>query len=175
MSDIVVISIITSLLLSLVLNVEIKDRKNGFSNGFIVCRINKVYKYVGWLGILFGLIVGLIAYFSIEDVNEAIIAGVSFLSLFSFIGVIVLLIYRNHILKFNESQFIITSFFGKKKEINWEELKEIKFSVNSNYIKFVSNSNEKVKIHKHLKMLELFADELEKQTKFSRSEMKIFN
>ena len=139
-------------------------------DGNYVLSLPKMYKYTGILSILI-VSVFMAGAILIQDKITVIMAILMFV-LFGGLGIPCLLAYQNYRLEFNDKTITVFNWKGEKKEIFWSEIKEIKFSSLSGYIKIYGNQDV-LKINHHLQGLDIFKNKINQQTKWNTRELKI--
>lgn len=139
-------------------------------HGEVTLRMNKLYLVLGYVAIGLASIFMLAIFYYQE--KEMLIVGLPVCLLFGGLGLICLLYYRNHELKFNDKKILVKSWKGKIQEIAWEEINEIKFHAFSGYLK-LKGFNKKMTIHQHLVGLKAFTKKMGEKTKWNAVDLKL--
>ncbi len=145
-----------------------KIEKN--KNGETELRMNKLYQILGYTCIVMTSIF-LVAALYYQDRELYLIGGIILL-IFGGLGVSLLMYYRNHRLIFNDQRIIVYNWRGKPKQLNWNEIEQIKFNLISGYLKVTSNATKLI-IHQHLVGLKVFLKKMEEKTKWKAEELNL--
>jgi hypothetical protein len=136
-------------------------------------RMNKLYGFMGIIGLFFGLLFLIFIPLTTESNNGGIyFAVILMLLIFWGTGIPCLLYYRNHRVTFDENTIIATSVYGKIREIKWTDIEDIRFKAMSGLL-ILTTKDDKLKIHQHLVGLSKFIEFLENKTKWTRKELKV--
>jgi hypothetical protein len=147
-----------------------KPKKDGLGN--IILQLPKLYYIIGVLSIVGGIGILIFVLF-FTDENEIILAYLGCLS-FVFIGFLLFAKgYISHI-KITDLAIIETTMFGKKKEIKWNEIKDLSFGKVSLELK-ISSSDKNIKAHLHLIGFQELTAKLEQKTGKNKAEIGIPN
>ncbi len=133
-------------------------------------RMNKSYMWIGALGTIFGLIISI--GILIESEEGTLLSAFMVFMMFSGLGVTILMWYYNHQLVFDEETIQVKSWTGKTLEINWGEIRKIKFSPIMGYLRIHSKS-KKLNIHQHLMGLVEFIKMMENKTDYKAIDLKL--
>ena len=170
-------NIIAIFVSSIAISISTYYLKKGNSNkiqknlsGNYVLRLPRMYKYIGILSILIITIFVVGAIF-IQD-SLTIIMAILMSLLFGGLGIPCLLGYQNYSLSFNDENITVSNWRGRKAQLRWTEIQDVKFSTASGYIK-LKGENSTLKINHHLDGLNIFKDKIDKNTKWNSKELKI--
>jgi hypothetical protein len=123
------------------------------------------------------LVIGLIVTIGpiLTDKPDAAMFVMMFLMFLIFIGLglLCVLFYRNHYLRFDNSTIEVRSAFAKTKIINWEEIKSVSFNPSSGLITLKNQNGQKIKVHQHLIGLGRFISYLETKTGWTAKKLKL--
>ena len=141
--------------------------------GEFLLKMHKLYKIVGYVSLVIGLIVTIGPI--LTDKPDAAIFIMMFLMFLIFIGLglLCVLFYRNHYLRFDNSTIEVRSAFAKTKIINWEEIKSVSFNPSSGLITLKNQHGQKIKVHQHLIGLGRFISYLETKTDWTAKKLKL--
>lgn len=140
-------------------------------SGNYVLRLPKMYKFIGILSI-FIIIFFIILALLIQD-EVLVILTIVMLAFFGGLGVPCLLAYKNYSVELNEKTITTFNWIGKKKVLFWSEIKDIKFSPISGYIKIFGNHKDVLKINHHLNGLNLLKSKIDEKTRWNAKDLKI--
>ncbi|NNL91723.1 MAG: hypothetical protein HKO66_05795 [Saprospiraceae bacterium] len=115
------------------------------------------------LGIILLLlpIIFLIGYYFDPQMKFAVFFILLFFT-FGIFGGLLISIYLNHKLSFDDDAFTITDWKGSLERIHWKEIESIKNKSHSDNIQ-IYTTNKQVKISKHIIGLQLFINKLEEK------------
>ena len=159
-----VIGVAISFAISMIINFRKKRASQEVGDNVkdeIELKIGKFYQIVGYHGIVMAFIFPIGALFYQE--TEMYIMGVTLFLLFGGLGLLLVMYYRNHRLRFDDHKIIVHSWRNKIEEITWQEIEEIKFNQTSGYLK-IMGINKKLLIHKDLVGLHEFIQKMEEKT-----------
>lgn len=139
-------------------------------NGEIELQMNKLYQIIAYISIAIA-IVFIIAAVYYQD-NEIYLVSGLMLLLFGGLGVLVLMYYRNHKLKFGEERLVVQNWKGQKTELKWTEINHVKFNPFSGYLK-INSLTKSLTIHQHLIGLRSFIEKMEEKTKWKAAELNL--
>lgn len=145
-------------------------KPNGIDQYFL--RMNKFYDIAGYIAMclcLFFIIGSIIAL----DFELAVFVMVFFIVLiFGGLGLLGVLLYRNHYLLFSSTKIEVRSVFGKTKITTWNKIKNVSFSQNSGLIT-ITDEGQKLKVHQHLVGLSKFVAYIEDKTEWTAERLKL--
>jgi len=142
-------------------------------DGFYFLRLEKIYNTGGYISIALGIasLSGLLFKSAYEPVALFGIA-VMFILFFG-IGLSCVLLYRNHYVKFNDTDIEVSSLTGKAQHTTWKEITNVAYKQNSGHLTLITGSGKKIKIHHHLIGLGRFISFLEANTPFTAAQLKM--
>jgi hypothetical protein len=147
-----------------------RSAKNDFvanDDGRHLLRMNKLYYIVGIIGVAIGSFWLIGPALIVEDdpgVSFYIIMIVVAL-LIGLLGLMSILYFKKHYVLYDDSGLEVSSFRGKVKVFNWEDIIKAKFNHQSGLVTIVNNKGEKVKVHYHLIGFRSFIEFFQTQTK----------
>ncbi len=143
------------------------------NDGLYHLRMNKLYGIIGVVGLVFGLLFLIFLPLTAEKIDSSILTGMIIaLLIFWGAGIPCLMIYRNHIVLFDDKLIKAKNVYGRTKEIEWKDIEEIKFKPFAGVLRLKTNK-EKIKVHHHLVGLSKLVEYMESNTKWNRKELKI--
>ena len=101
-----------------------------------------------------------------------IFIGTLMVLFFGGFGVYLLMCYRNHRVRFTDIYFSVTSWTGKERKIWWVDIRDMKYGVNSGYVK-ITAPNAKVGVSYHLKGFKTFLAMMERQTSYRIKDLRL--
>jgi hypothetical protein len=133
-------------------------------NGEFFLRMNKLYNIVGYIGLLIGLIVTIGPV--LTDQLDFVMYLLIFFAFFILIGLglLAVLFYRNHYIRFDNSKIEVRSPFAKTRIMKWDEIKKASFNPGSGFLILKDQHGQKIKIHQHIVGLGRFVSYLESKT-----------
>ncbi|WP_318309823.1 hypothetical protein [Flagellimonas crocea] len=145
-----------------------KLRKN--LHGQFSLKLNSSYK---WTGTVCCLIASFLLSAAISHWNEDI-AAMATIVIFTFygMGIIILVLYYNYELVFDDRKIISTNWKGKKRIIQWTDIENIKFNKTSGYLKLYSKI-EKINVLQHSTGFVEFLRKMELKTTFKTEDLRI--
>lgn len=135
-------------------------------SGKFSLRMSKLYNIVGYTGIVFGLImiVGPLLFVDEEmDAWSYVLFAFVFV-LFTLLGALSILCYRNHMVFYDERLIEVRSPFGKTAGMEWSEIKKIKFIPLTGFIRLTDSRGGRINLHYHLLGMGDFINTLEAKT-----------
>jgi lipid-A-disaccharide synthase-like uncharacterized protein len=133
----------------------------------------KVYLYLGYIGTLF-IIVLLMGWLITEGFDSSMLPYLLFYPFMIGGGITVIFTYHRHNVVFDENKISSTNIYGKKSEINWDDISKISFNQFSGMITLSVKNGGKVKMHQHLKGIKIVLDRV-KQMNVETGKIKIPN
>jgi magnesium-transporting ATPase (P-type) len=130
-------------------------------------RINRLYQILGIIIILIGIFTSVSYFFKVEG---SYFESISLLIFISGLGLLLLVSYQNHKLKFNEDYIMIYDYLGVVDTLKWEDVNEIEFDSKIGFLK-ISGDNKVLKIHRHMRNINVFFKEVKKKTKLDTYEL----
>ncbi len=115
--------------------------------GYVVLRMNKLYKLVAFICIGVALLFLLVSV-CLQENTFSIISGLM-LIFFGGFGLVSLLYYKNHKVKFDNDTIIISNWKGAEKELRWNEIETIEYNKLVGQLK-ISYKDMTINIHQHL-------------------------
>lgn len=142
-------------------------------NGEFLLRMNKLYNIVGYVGLGTGVIVTVGPF--LTDKPDFAMYVMIFLMFLIFIGLGLLsvLFYRNHYLRFDNSKIEVRSPFAKTRTIKWDEMKSASFNPGSGFLTLKDKNGQKIKVHQHIVGLGRFVSYLESKTDWTAKKLKL--
>lgn len=131
-------------------------------------RLHKLYWYIGLFAATSAVI---LATFAVLD-GEVII-GLAFLLMMGGVGIVSALWYANYRLKFDTELISTISAYGKKTEVQWQDIDSVKYSTFTGQIVFKTNTNEKLKVHQHVVGLKDVIRMMESKTTLKKADVKL--
>ncbi len=164
-----IIGVVVSLVM-LFINRAASKQVEANPEGQRVLKPNALYMVVGWMGIALGFfsIVVMVMYWEREVLAPAILLAL----LMGGGGYSLLLYYRNHRLAFDDEMIMITGWTGKRTEIRWVDINNIKYNLLSGYVK-IYGLGQKANIHFQMVGLKSFLDMMEQKTKWRARDLRI--
>ena len=121
-------------------------------------RLHKLYLYLGYAGIAIATVfIGAAAWY--RDTELYVIAFLM-VGLFGGIGTLLLMNYRNHLLRFDDQWVTVHSWTGREQQVAWRDISAISFNAVSGYL-LVEGPFKTLKIHHHLVGLKSFVVKVE--------------
>jgi hypothetical protein len=126
------------------------------TNRYMQLRIFKLYYYFGLASIVFSSIISIIILYYEQTSYTFFLIFLLFIA--GFIpGIMLILFYRNHRVCFNDKTITASSCLVKQKQINWDEINSIKYSLLSGSLKLKAK-NKTISISKDLAGLDEFLE-----------------
>lgn len=108
-------------------------------DGDIVLRMSKIYDFLGYMIIAFGLMAVALSQFGAESPMESLI--IMIIGIFTILmGIFQIVFVRGIKVMAGQVGIRYVNFTGKEKQISWDEIKEIKFVKFKNSIYITSNT-----------------------------------
>ncbi|QHL86100.1 hypothetical protein GU926_01010 [Nibribacter ruber] len=147
---------------------------NQDDEGFTNLKMPKLYAIIGVLGLVGGAIF-LGSFLVVEDIDvvTTVISLILCLSILWGLGIICLLWYFNHTLKFDEFSLEVVNVYGKQTKIYWQDITFMKFKPFSGLLILKDENNQKIAIHQHLVGLSAFTSMIDLKTSFNSEELKM--
>lgn len=140
-------------------------------DGWYLLRMHRLYNFMGYLGILLGIVVGIGPVLTDEaDLAMYITIFLAFL-IFMGLGILSVLFYRNHYLRFNDTDIEVSNAYGKITRTSWDNLIDGRFNISSGLITLTDSDGTKLKIHQHLIGLGGFVGLMEQKTKIKAKDI----
>lgn len=156
----VTISLLFKYLNSKTENVQITTDEKGM----MVLKLNRLYGIVGWSSVLLSVGLLILGVFLIREIDGNFFAVVFLFLLFFGLGFPLVLAYRNIKIEVNNTTIKYFNLFNNVKEVNWNDLRQVKFGKSSLELKLITENTE-VKAHLHLngfpKLIEIMKENLD--------------
>lgn len=142
-------------------------------NGEFLLRMNKLYNIVGYIGFVTGLIVTIGPL--LTDKPDFVTYLLVFLTFFILVGLglLAVLFYRNHYLRFDNSKIEVRTPFAKTRTMEWAEIKKASFNPGSGFLTLIDEHGRKIKVHQHIVGLGRFVSYLESKTDWTAKKLKL--
>ncbi len=141
--------------------------------GFYSLRMNKFYGIAGLLGLGIGLVFSIFLLLTEDSNDSGVIVGLILVPLiFWGSGIPCLMYYRNHRLSFNNKIIRVINVYGNQREIQWQDILDIKFQVMSGLL-ILKTADKVIKVHQHLVGLSKFMEYIESKTRWDRKELRV--
>lgn len=145
-------------------------KPNGIDQYFL--RMNKFYIIAGYIAMCICLVF-IIGFIIALEFELAVFVMVFFIVLIlGGLGLLGVLLYRNHYLLFSSTKIEVRSVFGKTKITTWNKIKNVSFSQNSGLIT-ITDDGQKLKVHQHLVGLSKFVAYMEDKTEWTAERLKL--
>lgn len=168
------LAVIGSVLIYSYINAQAKKESAPNEDGIHELQLNKLYKI---LGVIF-LIIGILPICCWALTEEGSIFYVSFnlsivfLTISGGFGLVMLLFYENHFIRFDDDEIFISSWTKKETTFSWNEIEKISFNSLSSNITI--KSFDKVgKINYQMVGLREFIKVMEAKTQWTAKELKL--
>ncbi|WBX74322.1 hypothetical protein PG913_03720 [Tenacibaculum pacificus] len=172
MINIIGIVLITVITAGLTWYSEVKsnERQKKQINGRYLLKANLVYKVLGFLFIIIGVI---LMNFIILNWNEEIkIIGPILICFFLIPGIFTVIFYYNYSIEFDELRIITTNWKGTKRTFKWSELINVKFFSSFKYLE-IKLKFDKILINQDSTGFINFIEMMELQTDYTIEKLKI--
>lgn len=134
-------------------------------------RLPKAYFYTGILCLLIALVM-VTGYFIPGGDTVMLIVLTLTLAFFGWGGILMLLYYKNHYLRFDNSFIEVRDYRGRIKYMTWKDIEEVKFNSVSGLLILQGKSGDKLKVSQYLVGLKIFLDHLVTHTEIPTEKIK---
>lgn len=141
------------------------------NNGHFVLRMNKLYGIISVIGILLGLLIAIM----IITTNAPFIIAFIVLAIFLVTGIPLIMIYKNHYLKFDNNIIEVQNYIGKVQSLEWKKIRNISFNYFTGFISITDNYGTRIKVHYHLVGFSSFIRTMEAETNWTEEQLKLPN
>ena len=145
-------------------------KPNGIDQYFL--RMNKFYNIAGYIAMCICLVFIIGSIITLEFELAVFVMVFFIVIIFGGLGLLGVLLYRNHYLLFSSTKIEVRSVFGKTKITTWNKIQNVSFSQNSGLIT-ITDDGQKLKVHQHLVGLSKFVAYLEDKTEWTVERLKL--
>jgi len=141
--------------------------------GQYLLRMHKLYYIVGIIALAFAAVF-IISPLIVDDPDLGLYITIfCMLLLFGGLGLLCVLYFRRHFVLFDDTNVEVSSPFGKKKNLLWNEISRAKFNPSTGLLTLTSNTGDKVKVHYHLVGFPKFVEQFESKTTWTAKQLKL--
>lgn len=137
-------------LLMRILDNGVSQEVNSSEGGKIILKMNKLYGIIGILSLIISVIFIIASFFSGAFFGDDAIYAFAIISFFFLCGLLLVLYSRNIMAEVTSDRIVYVGLTGKRKEIIWDQLKNMSFNTSSKEI-ILKSETAKIKLHIHLK------------------------
>jgi amino acid permease len=141
-------------------------------DGSYTLRMHKLFAYFGFFCIVLGLLVPSFIMFNPTDEEGLVFIAIGMFVFFFGAGLWIYFYYRNLRVHFDDETIVVTNLYGKTKEIQWKDIKDMKFSAMAGSLT-ISTDHDKVKVHQQMVGLAVFMKMVEQKTRFTAKGLKM--
>ncbi len=145
-------------------------KPNGIDQYFL--RMNKFYNIAGYIAMCICLVFIIGSIITLEFELAVFVMVFFIVIIFGGLGLLGVLLYRNHYLLFSSTKIEVRSVFGKTKITTWNKIQNVSFSQNSGLIT-ITDDGQKLKVHQHLVGLSKFVAYMEDKTEWTAERLKL--
>ncbi|WP_010250970.1 hypothetical protein [Acetivibrio cellulolyticus] len=116
--------------------------------GTIILKMNKAYAIIGYIGIAFTAIIGIIASLGTVKSNQDLFIVIGLVLLFLGLSVPLVLVAKRVKIEANEEKITYIGITGKQKVIMWNDIKKVGFSKSMLELALITDKT-KIKVHMH--------------------------
>ena len=145
-------------------------KPNGINQYFL--RMNKFYNIAGYIAMCICLVFIIGSIITLEFELAVFVMVFFIVIIFGGLGLLGILLYRNHYLLFSSTKIEVRSVFGKTKITTWNKIQNVSFSQNSGLIT-ITDDGQKLKVHQHLVGLSKFVAYMEDKTEWTAERLKL--
>ncbi len=145
-------------------------KPNGIDQYFL--RMNKFYNIAGYIAMCICLVFIIGSIITLEFELAVFVMVFFIVIIFGGLGLLGILLYRNHYLLFSSTKIEVRSVFGKTKITTWNKIQNVSFSQNSGLIT-ITDDGQKLKVHQHLVGLSKFVAYMEDKTEWTAERLKL--
>ncbi|MFM7021673.1 MAG: hypothetical protein ACKOXB_01740 [Flavobacteriales bacterium] len=127
-----------------------------------ILRLPVFFYVLGVISIVFGLVLSLLVFSNEEDV----FISIPFFMLFFILGMVLIIGRKNTQTVITPEKIIHTSFWGKTKELNWEEISKLSYGKMSQELK-IESKKKKIRVHVLMVGFKELLSEIENRTSHS--------
>jgi hypothetical protein len=110
----------------------------------------------------------------VEEIDSGlVIMIVLMLGMFWDMGIPMVLWFKNHRLKFNQTDIEVINVYGQRNSIAWKEINSISFNHFSGFITITDPKGTRLKAHQHLVGLSVFTNMMEAKTLWTVEELRL--
>ncbi|GAB4092006.1 hypothetical protein [Flaviaesturariibacter terrae] len=142
-------------------------------DGKYLLRMNKLYHYVGLVGIVIAFVFAVVPPIADEPDLTMLVLILLMLLLFGGLGVHSFLLYRNHFLQFDDQVIRVRNPRGAARSVDWDSLQRATFQPFSGYLVLTTTDGSKLKIHQHLVGVQRFVTLLQAKKGWTAGEMRL--
>jgi hypothetical protein len=145
----------------------------GNEQGQYILRMHKLYYIVGVIALVFAAVF-IISPLIVDDPDFGLYITIfCMLLLFGGLGLLSVLYFRRHYVLFDDTNVEVSSPFGKRKCLLWNEVTKAKFNPSSGLLTLTSKTGDKVSVHYHLIGFPKFVEQLENKTTWTAKQLKL--
>ncbi len=135
-------------------------------DGLVVLKMNKAYGIIGYIGIVFSALIGIIAsQGTVKSVKDLFIV-LALVLFFMLLSVPLVLVSKKMKVEVDEEKVKYYGVTGKTREIFWKEIKEVKFS--KTMLELALNTDKtRIKLHMHLVGFPQFVNTMKAKVEYS--------
>lgn len=139
--------------------------------GMYVLRLHLLYQLIGILSVVVGFVLLLLPL--LQAGLEALPIALSMFGMFGVLGLVCILWYNNHFLRFNNGKIEARSWLGKTTVVQWDNIRTISFNSLSGLLTITDTAGVQVKAHMHLVGLNTFVKQIEEKTSWTAKGLKL--
>jgi len=144
------------------------SKKNPVINeeGTIILKMNKTYGIIGYIGIGFSAVIGIVASIGAVKSIEDLFIVIGLVAFFLVVGALLVLVSKKMNVRVDDERINYLGITGKTKEIMWNDIKEVSFSKSMLELSLKTNTT-KIKLHMHLIGFSTFIEKMKSKTDYS--------